>query len=654
MKQTSILKWLVLVIFPLLVVACNKDENNEPDILTGDVAKNIVGRWLLSTSDKDNWISYEFTETSRINTEIVRGGISETGFGYYSVENENISGGYNTERDDSFYIDWKVKGIHPFEINIDIYDENVYVGNASIYRIVSDIAVDIESPKSIDFKGICGTDNVSEINVLDPTIAEVDPENGDVRGVEEGTTFMTFSTPNGKACVKITVEDSNKTFAEQIVGSWVYDSPADKTWERYTYEAGGFISAQWETYDGVYNLSESGQSTYTIDGTTVSFSFKVDVGQLNMRFETVSINDFDWTYNVYDKSHFNGKYTAQRILESNTLSPKETKLPDYQHLVGNATVQGFKSHNETVAKVNGEGLITGISKGRTYIDVKTNKGTGVIEVIVGGGAIPVAFEECIGETSQKVHEIIGDNPYYEDETTILYKNYSSDIEKIGISFDTWTNLVKGVVVTYKSSVDPTEVTTILNATFVPFMNQTTDSFKAYMDTVERSEAKVGVTWDITKRTLTYVNLETDLFRDYSVLIGLSEQEVLSKMGKEPDVKKDYSLNFFFYNGEGIAIVSAYFTDFEKNYDNVQMVATMLDETLSEENVMKYLKKKYLYYPEQSSETEYSFVTKDKRMAVFYQPADRWVTYIPLTSVTKSLSKRSLAEKIKKTIKTIRR
>ena len=126
------------------------------------------------------------------------------------------------------------------------------------------------------------------------------------------------------------------------------------------------------------------------------------------------------------------------------------------------------------------------------------------------------------------------------------------------------------------------------------------------------------------------------------------------MGKEPDVKKEYSLNFFFYNGEGIAIVSAYFTDFEKNYDNVQMVATKLDETLTEENVVKYLKKKYLYYPEQSSETDYSFVTKDKRMAVFYQPADRLVMYIPLPSVTKSLSKRSLAGKINKTIKTIRR
>ncbi len=652
MKQT--LKWLLFIICPLLMASCSDDDKNEPEIPTQNLAKNIVGKWLLSTAYAENWISYEFTETSRINAQLVQNGYYNSGTGFYSIENDKISGSYTTDRGDTFYLDWTVTEIDPFEIEVDIYDDNTYLGDAKIYRILSDITIEAGIPITPDFKKICGTSSVSDFYSLNDDIVLVDDATGELMGLKEGTTFATFKTPNGTAAIKITVSGSVKTFAELLVGTWIYDVPAENEWQRCTFADNGYVAVQWETKTTSFEMSESKHAKYRIEGETVMFTVKVDAGQMNMRFETEAISDFDWTYNAYDDTHFNGKYTVHRLLESVTLSPEDVITPDYQSLVDNVVIQGYKSHNDAVATVNDRGEITARSKGRTYIEVATNKGAGVIEVNVDGGAIPVAFEEFIGKDPSKVRELMGDKIYYEDETTILYKDFTPDIDMIGFALDSWTGNVKGIVVTYKSTVNTSEVTSILNATFIPFTSQTTETFKAYMDSENRSDATVGVTWDITKLTLTYVNLATDLFTDYSVLIGMTRPQVVSKMGKEPDVVNDQSQSFFFFDKKGIAIVSAYYTDFVKDYDTVHSVVTMFDDTMNETDIISYLKKKYLYYPEESSEAEYVFITENRSIAIFYTPKDKMLMYFPLTSASQSNSKKAVVAKLRARAKAINR
>lgn len=652
MKQT--LKWFLLIIWPLLVVSCSDDDKNDPLPPTKEVAENITGRWLLSTSDAANWISYEFTESSRIYAEIADRSYYGKGTGYYFIENDKITGSYTTERDQTFYIDWCVTEIKLFEIDIDIYDDNTYIGDTEIYRILSDVTVEAGTPTTPDFKKLCGTNNVSEFKSLDESMVTVDAASGELTGVKEGITFVTFETPNGTAAIKVTVGGNMKTFAELLVGTWVYDAPAEKAWERYTYADNGYLSVQWATYDGVYDLDESAQTIYAVDGQDVTFTINLDIAQMHMKLETESINDFNWTYKAYDGTHFNGKYTVQRMLESITLSPQEVKTPAYRSLVGNAVIQGYKSHNDAVAKVNDSGEITALSKGRTYIDVTTNKGIGVIEVIVDAGAIPMAFEEFIGVPPTKVRESFGDKPYYEDETMIIYKEFTPDIDMIGFTLDSWTGNVKGIVITYRSTVNTAQITNILNATFIPFTSQTTETFKAYMDSANRSDATVGVTWDIPKLTLTYVDLATDLFTDYSILIGMTRSEVIGKMEREPDSSNDQSQSFFFFDKKGIAIVSAYYTDFVNDYDNVHSVVTMFDDTMNETEITNYLKKKYPYYPEHSSDTELVFIPEGHLMEILYMPKDKMVMYISTTSSSQSDSKAAVAAKLRKSIKSVNR
>lgn len=657
MSKKNLCSWVLILALSFLTFSC-KDEKDEPIIPEG-VAKNLVGKWLLASSDADNWISYEFTESSRINVELTKSGYYHSGEGWYSVNEEKaaVSGSYETERKETFYIDWIVEKTQAFQIDFKLYDNDTYLGASSVYRVMSTENVENEATITPNYRAICGTNDVSSFTALDPAIATVN-DAGEVTGVAVGTTFITFTTPNGKAAIKIEVIAKAKTFPEQVVGIWVYDVPKEKTWERYTYEDNGFLSAQWATYDGIYNLNESSQTTYSINDETVSFVMPSSTGQLNMRLETESINDFNWTYRAFESNHATGKFTVQRVLQSIVMEPGGTQTPDYQPLTSGYEITGYASHNTSIATVDATtGAITAVAKGRTYIDVQTAKGSGVVEVTIEGGAIPYEFQDCLGQAPSKMKEMLG-TPYYEDATTIIYKNIANTIDMVGANIDSFSGLVKGITITYNSNVKTDAVTAILDATFIPFASQTTATFKAYMDTAERADASIGVTWDISTKTLTYVNLATDLFTDYSVLIGMTRSQVISKMGKEPDSSNDQSQSFFFFDNKGIMIVSAYYTDFVNNYDIVRSVVTMFDDTLTVEQITNYLKKKYPYYPEYSTDDELIFIPEGHAMEIYYMPKDKMIMYISTANTSnapaKRMTKAAVANQLKAKMQTVKR
>ena len=653
MKQT--LRWLLLLVSPLLLTGC-PDPRIAPDLPSIEIADNIVGRWLLSTSDAENWVVYEFTSSSRILTEIMQKSYYETGTGYYSIDENAVYGRYVTDRNQQYDVDWKVTEIKPFELEVAIYDDNIYIGQALTYRILADESIEIGQTSTPAYEKISANKNVSDFRILDKSIATVDSTTGEITGVKEGITFVIFSTSYGTASIKITVEGKVKTFAEQIVGTWVYDAPDD--WEYLTYTEDGYVYAKWQTNDGMYNLDETGQGRYTIVGQTVSFTLTSSVGKMSMKFETETITNFDWTYrSIGSGGSVTGKYTVQRILESKNMSPEETYTPDYQSYIGSLHIQQFKSHNESVAKVNASGMVTAVAKGRTYIDVVTANGCGVIEIIVDGGAIPIAFEECIGKFPSAIKEILGSNPYHEDTEIIYYKDYSPLIKTLGVSLDTWTGKAKAVVIQYQPDVNTNQVTSILNSTFIPFMGPTTDTYKAYMDTAERENASIGVTWDIPTYTLTYVDLFTDLFTDYSVLIGLNRKQVIDKIGRKPEYESDNSQMFFFDDTTNISEVFLSYTDYEQNSnsDTVHGVITTLKQTLAIEEITKFLKRKYNYFPEYSSEEELVFISKGNEMAIYYQLKDYTVMYVPFTTRTRGESEKdAIRMKLKENLKHLNR
>lgn len=637
-----------------LMVSC-KNEIDEPISKPTNVAQNLVGSWLLSTSDADNWIAYEFTETSRLNVEMIQSKYPLSGNGTYSVDETNatVTGGYTDNRHQTFYIDWIVNNSTVFQIDFKLYDSQTYVGDASIYRIVGNVDVDADAIIQPQYRSFTGQSDNSSFRALDSEIIEIDSTSGEIKGLREGVTFVTLRTPVGTAAIKVNVTSKQKNLQELILGTWIYDNRNEHEWQRTIFYDNDSVSVEWAR-DDIDVIHGYGSGKYEVADNIVKFAiYAADGTRISQEWRVESIDDFEWSYNAYNDNSFVGKYTGHKRLYSVTLSPEGTSMPEYQSLVGNAEIQGYKSHNDAIATVSDFGEITAKSIGRTYIDVNTNKGAGVVEVNVSGGAIPVTFEDCIGKSVSTVYEILGDKPFNESDAMIIYLNYSPEIDMIGISLDSLTRLVRGISITYNSSVNISQVTSILDATFIPYTSQTTDTYKAYMDTSERADASVGVTWDIPKLTLVYVNLATDLFADYSFLLGLYKEDVLKRMGREPDSIGDQSQNWLFLDNKGIIMVSTYYTDFVNNYDDVRSVVTMLDESLSEEQITTYLKKKYPYYPEYSSDEELVFIPKGHAMEIYYQPRLKMIMYISTVTSSKSNSKVSI-NKLKMAAKSINR
>lgn len=645
--SSSIVKLLTFAILTTFTTACHDEEEVVDNSKTEDVAESIVGKWLVSTSDIRNWAAYEITETSRINAETVVNGYYRTGTGYYSITGDQFSGSYTTNGNEIVYIDWKVTSIKPFELSIEVYDENVSLGDASLYRILREETAEAGSPFTPDYRGYCGSSSVSSFRILDSSIATVS-ETGEINGINEGSTFVTFSTPNGTAALMITVSGRLKTFAEKIEGTWVYDVPAEQAWERYTFTADGYLSAQWTFSYGGNAFDESAQSTYVIENETLTFTVKSSSGPMNQKFVTEQIQDFDWTYNAYSSNSALGKYTAQRLIESDNMEPGSHYTPNYQKLVGSAIISGYKSHNNSIATVEENGTISAKANGRTYIDVITNKGTAVVEVNVKSPLMLLAFESCLGMKPSDAIEFLQAKPYSQDNGYILFSDYTPSIKTLGLSLDAWTGRVKGVVIIFDPSIDPSEVTIVLDNKYVPFLKSTTDTYKAYMDTEARADASFGVTWDINNFTLTYVNLFDALFTDYSILLGMTKSQISAKMGRNPDYTNESTESYFFYDKKGVAIVSVYYTtDYEKYYDDSQAIVTTLDDTLSESEVKKYLNRKYTYYPEMSTDKDSYFFDND--VMLIYSPADKEIWYFPRGN-SRSISSAKFSSRAKKVLR----
>lgn len=665
MKQFKLISTLLMLIVALVITSCCHDKD-EPEIIqtTTTLSESIVGEWLLATSNNQEWTVYEFKQSQQMTSEsfINNALVSGTGSYFTNDENSSLSGTINDGRGNYTYLDWIAKKIQLYQIDIDIYggaDGNQFVSSNSLYKIVGTHEIEYDTTFDPDYRKFTGTNECSGFSSMDESIVSVN-SSGTIKGVSAGNTYVIFNTPAGHACLKIVVSDKVMTFSENILGSWVTDIKG-YLWERDVFGPDGYFFAQWSR-EVIYPTSdESAQGSYTINETnkTIVVSAKTPYDEwLNSEYRITKFDKFSFNTDVYSGGDKTGTFYFQRILSSISIEPNESEQPNYFSMVGSSQISSYSTHDEKIAVVDKTtGLITAISRGITYIDVVTSNGTGVIEVNVSGGAIPYAFEECIGKASSKLKDMLG-TPYYEDETTIIYKNLTHTIDMVGASIDSFSGIIKGITISYNSDVNTDDVTSILDATFIPYTSQTTSTFKAYMDTVERADASIGVTWDIPTRTLTYVNLATDLFTDYSILIGLTRSQVISKMGKEPDSSNEQSQSFFFFDNKGIIIVSAYYTDFVTDYDNVHSVVSMFDDTLTVEEITNYLKKKYPYYPEYSTDEELVFIPVGHAMEIYYLPKDKMIMYISVANSTnapaKFLTKAAVANKLKAKMQILKR
>ena len=375
---------MMLAVCSLLLTGC-KDDPDDPKPEQLNVTENIIGNWLLASSTANEWATYEFTETSRINATTFENNKLQSGTGFYWIDENNASVTGNFDYGNGqlpIYIDWVVEKVQTFELTLKLYNNNQYLGNSSIYRILSTATVEVNGTTEVNFKSICGTENVSNVNILDSSVATVS-SNGELNGLKVGETYMTIKTQAGTAAIKVEVLPALKSFAELVVGTWIYDKPSEKEWQATTFVADGFVDVKWANPYS-YNTIETANGYYSLSDNDCVFSVTTPYDMtLNQKWVTEEINDFIWTYQCFSDNQSVGKYTGHRLLGSVTLKPGETSTPEYSNLTFGYNVVGYSSNTASIAKVDAEtGEITAVDYGRTYINVKTAQGEGYFEVYV--------------------------------------------------------------------------------------------------------------------------------------------------------------------------------------------------------------------------------------------------------------------------------
>lgn len=653
-RLEKIMAMLFAAVLMLANTSCNDDDPEAPTP-SEPLSTSMMGEWLLASSDASQWTTYEFKSAS-LHSQTFTNGFRNEWVGHYSINEEAkvISGMVQDSRGSVTYIDWRLNDVKALQMDIDIYGNsgNTLIGSSSLNKILSTQEMEEGASLKPDYQRYTGSGSVSGFRSIDESIVKVDDASGELTAVGEGTTFICFNTAGGTAALRVNVAASELVLSNNILGTWITEIE-DQMWERDTFGEDGYFFAEWSRKIIYPTDGETAQGTYTVNDKTniIAVRATTPYGQvLNSEYRIKSFDRFSFKVDAYSGNVFSGSLYYQRRLSSETIAPGATLQPNYQSLVGNTEIRGYKSHDNSVAAVSPTGEITAVNNGTTYIDVDTPQGVGVVEVIVKDDSIPYDFQSLLGQPVSAVHEMFGSDPYLEDNEYVAYMNVNPDISMVGVLLDSWTGLVKGVTVSFKSSVSVNGITAALDRNYIPYMSQTTETLKAYMDASTVAEANVGITWDTTKLTLTYVNLFQDLFRDYSVLLNMSRSQLRSKMDMEPYSSKDESEIFIISDNKGVSTVGAYFSDTVNILDYVRSVAVILDSTITSDQAMKFLERKYNYYPEYSTDADKWFISSDSKIIVGFTPADKLVYYAS-GDATKSVKTR--IEAMKKARKKVR-
>lgn len=427
-------------------------------------------------------------------------------------------------------------------------------------------------------------------------------------------------------------------YANLLVGQWVYDHPEEGVWETIKFTSSGMFYYS-NSNEILYEFeNENVNGRYFVDGNLVTGTYTLnDFTQMNLDMQITKINDLEFTAKFNDTGL---TFTYARLLDTEIVNYQEIVLPDYAGLIGGRTITAYTSHNSNIAKVDAAtGEITGVSSGRTYIDVVTSDGTAVIEIIVKG-ILPYNFDEFIGVEKSVIYETFGTNPAGEEEDVIVYQNLTNEIKYLRVGFDLLTGTVSSIRLYLTDNVPAdyiSSMTGYLEKLYTVYEKGTTDTYKAYINHQNFDNASVGITWDIPNMQVTYVALTHDLFTDYSPFLGKTQTEVKAMMKDYEPFKEDSYQLVYGISKENVELVCCYYTfDFVNTYETAQAVIIQLSSSLASDDVEAYLAKKYKYLDSESTTSEKVYLTKDGLIAVFYNIEYGQVSYFSNVTSTKSV------------------
>lgn len=428
-------------------------------------------------------------------------------------------------------------------------------------------------------------------------------------------------------------EDNSLPVLDKIVGEWVYDHVDDQgVWETQKFMSSGVfyysntVTGGWkisnDTKDGRYWIEDGNRVTCScsMDGVSVTFKMKI-----------LDITDYSYTAEYNDGATL-GTFTYARLIDKLRIKPGQKVTPDYGQLV-HTTILGYKSHKTNVATVDpSSGEITAVASGHTYIDVVTDQGTAVIEVISFDE--DNMFEDYSFALTKTIPEIIehegNDYKYRDDEMALVYVSDHFLVDTVtymtGINDKTHVEYVQ---LKLNDNISPTKIKKHLaekNAVI-----QVTETTSSYVTDRKVGRLPVALLYDETQSALNFFLLRpSDLWTDYVSLLRLTPVEVKNKYG-EPYYENSGTM-YFEEENDYIDLVAFSISPVT---NTVYAVNAFLKVTADYQSALNYLGNKYYYYEKGSDPTDNYFAFTDKEtlgeseVGITFHGLDGCITYIDL-------------------------
>ena len=294
--------------------------------------------------------------------------------------------------------------------------------------------------------------------------------------------------------------------ADLLVGEWVYNNPEEGTWEKQKFLSNGVFYFSNRVI-GEYNFSNKMvDGEYNIfDKDQVELSYAINDVPFFITMKVFEISDYSYTAEYNDGSSL-GVFTYAKLLNSYEMQHGESLKPNYTDYV-KVNISAYRSQDEEIATVDKQtGEITAVSAGRTYIDVVTDEGTAVVEILVDANW--TALTQNMGKDRDGVVAEYG-LPFYEDASNIYYM-YDNDPTTLILAFSLSksTNKVYAISVFLQEGVYFNSIFNLLSEEFYYYEkgSKPEEYYFAFTNKETLSESNIGITLNWIEGLITFVDL----------------------------------------------------------------------------------------------------------------------------------------------------
>lgn len=420
---------------------------------------------------------------------------------------------------------------------------------------------------------------------------------------------------------------------DRIVGEWVYDRPSEGVWETMKFTSSGIF--YYSNVDAAWKISNTkNDGRYYVNGNDVKGTYFLNGTAQELDITIKKISDYALT------ALFNNiglSFTYARLIDTKHMKPEETYTPNYSVLVRSEII-GYSSHNPKVASVDATtGKITAVSSGHTYIDVVTQDGTAVVEII--------SFDEdkmfddfdypsMLKKSVPEVVDEIGPNYIYKDNHNgVIYLSDSYVVDTVkyytGVTDDTH---VEYISLCLNSNVTSNKVLTYLKKKYEMFYDKN-GLYGFSTDRMVESQMMM-VIFDENTWQVSFGLMEPESkWDDFSSLFGKTDVIVYNEM-------KTLGYNYLFtdnsYSNDG----SDYYSINNNSY--ISMVGFVfnpkkvmceywvyLNSDVDYREIYNELNANYTLNTNESSNSKYVFYDKSKRLKIQFM-ADGAISYTDTT------------------------